>query len=112
MALSSAPLFLVKLPVGMMSGYLLEKYCPKEGERDSQKMWLIIGLTTLTSPILLTLCWNYVSKRDEEGEKNDGIGSPSYAEIPMQEFGVVDGEAKKRGLTRRSGSPLETHQVS
>lgn len=68
MALSSAPLFLAKLPVGFMSGYLLQKYCPEEGERQSKTMWLIIGATTAVSPILLTLCWGYISKRDEEEE--------------------------------------------
>lgn len=66
MALSSAPLFLAKLPVGMMSGYLLEKYCPEDGPRDSQKMWLIIGLTTAVSPILLTVLWKYISQVDDE----------------------------------------------
>ncbi len=66
MALSSAPLFLAKLPVGMMSGYLLQKYCPEEGERNSKLMWLIIALTTASSPILLTLMWGYVSKRENE----------------------------------------------
>ena len=64
MALSSAPLFLAKLPVGFLSGYLLERYCPEEGERHSQTMWLIIGLLTATSPILLTLFWGYVSQKE------------------------------------------------
>ena len=68
MALSSAPLFLAKLPVGMMSGYLLEKYCPEEGDRDSKTMWLIIGLTTAVSPIMLTALWGYVSQREEDNE--------------------------------------------
>jgi dipeptide/tripeptide permease len=66
MAFASAPLFLAKLPVGFLSGYLLEKYCPEEGDRDSQKMWLIIGLLTISSPVLLTLLWGYVSKTDDE----------------------------------------------
>jgi len=66
LALSSAPLFLAKLPVGFMSGYLLQEYCPKEGERDSKTMWLIIGLTTILSPILMTVFWGYISKRGEE----------------------------------------------
>lgn len=69
MALSSAPLFLAKLPVGFMSGYLLQKYCPEEGERHSKTMWLIIGVMTATSPILLTLLWGYVSKRDDDDDK-------------------------------------------
>jgi len=66
MALSSAPLFLAKLPVGFMSGYLLQKYCPDEGERHSRKMWAIIGFVTLTSPILLTLCWKCISDRNDD----------------------------------------------
>lgn len=70
MALSSAPLFLAKLPVGFMSGYLLQKYCPEEGERHSKIMWLIIGLTTIVSPILLTVFWGYVSKKDDDESTN------------------------------------------
>eukprot|EP00804_Cyclotella_cryptica_P010567 CCRYP_019857-RA/>CCRYP_019857-RA protein AED:0.02 eAED:0.02 QI:251/1/1/1/1/1/3/41/664 len=65
MALSSAPLFLAKLPVGFMSGLLLQKFCPEhleEGEiRHSKTMWWIIGLTTIVSPIMITLFWNYIS---------------------------------------------------
>jgi len=68
MALSSAPLFLAKLPVGFMSGYLLQRYCPEEGERHSKTMWLIIGLTTAVSPILLTVFWGYVSKKGDEDD--------------------------------------------
>lgn len=68
MALSSAPLFLAKLPVGFLSGYLLERYCPEEGERRSQTMWLIFGLLTATSPILLTVFWGYVSRKDNNPE--------------------------------------------
>jgi len=75
MALSSAPLFLVKLPVGMMSGYLLQKYCPEEGPRNSQMMWRIIGAITASSPILLTLLWGYVSK------KNTDRGREEYTEL-------------------------------
>lgn len=66
MAITSAPLFLAKLPVGFMSGYLLQRFCPEEGERHSKIMWLIIGLTTIVSPILLTIFWGYVSKKDDD----------------------------------------------
>lgn len=84
MALSSAPLFLAKLPVGILSGVLLQKYCPEtleEGEeRHSRMMWLIIGLLTATSPVLLTCCWGYVSKKEDrsEGEFREGV---SYMEL-------------------------------
>ena len=75
MALSSAPLFLAKLPVGFLSGYLLERYCPEEGERHSQTMWGIIGLLTLSSPLLLTVLWGYVSQKDT----NPAGDSPPHA---------------------------------
>lgn len=105
MALSSAPLFLVKLPVGMMSGYLLQKYCPEDGPRDSKLMWLIIGLTTATSPFLLTMCWSYISKKEEK--EDDGITNPSYSGVPVYELSPLDDDAKAKGLTRRSSSPME-----
>jgi hypothetical protein len=81
MALSSAPLFLAKLPVGMMSGYLLQKFCPEEGERNSKIMWLIIGLTTASSPILLTLCWGYISKKESCHHHGDEAGNNLFSQV-------------------------------
>jgi len=54
-ALGSAPLFMAKFPVGLLSGHLLQTYCPEEGPRDSRTMWTIICVMTMSSPILLTL---------------------------------------------------------
>jgi Dipeptide/tripeptide permease len=85
MALSSAPLFLAKLPVGMMSGYLLQKFCPEEGERNSRIMWLIIGLTTASSPILLTLCWGYISKKEISCHDGDA-GDDFISKVPQHEL--------------------------
>ena len=85
MALSSAPLFLAKLPVGILSGVLLQKYCPEtleDGEeRNSKLMWLIVGLLTATSPIFLTCCWGYVSKKEESDEFREGV---SYMELKQR----------------------------
>jgi len=98
-ALSSAPLFLAKLPVGFMSGYLLEKYCPEEGERRSKMMWFIIGMTTVSSPIFMSMFWKYISYKDpDEGGKymelhqHDQPASSSYRDD--KEFGEQD-ELKK-----------------
>ena len=78
MALSSAPLFLAKLPVGFLSGLLLQKYCPEhveEGEvRRSKTMWLIIGLISILSPICITVFWGYISG-GEYGRKNENGSS-------------------------------------
>ena len=99
MALSSAPLFFAKLPVGFLSGYLLNKYCPEEEEeeeeegsvdgdgndageqhhsttveRNSKMMWFIIGSITSTSPILLTIFWKYVSYKDPDDDDENDVG--------------------------------------
>ena len=71
MAMSSAPLFLAKLPVGFISGYLLQTYCPEDGLKRSKIMWFIIGISTIISPILMALCWKYISKIDKEDEENE-----------------------------------------
>lgn len=60
MAMATAPLFLSTLPVGYLSGTLLEMYCPAQGERHSKTMWLIIGLITATSPVLLTVTKRWI----------------------------------------------------
>jgi len=52
-ALVNAPTFFAKFLAGVVSGYLLDKYCPEEGERHSRDMWLIIGAISLSSPILV-----------------------------------------------------------
>lgn len=53
MGLSEVPLFLAKPVVGFMSGWLLTSYCPEVGTRDSETMWLIVGLTTIVAPVAM-----------------------------------------------------------
>jgi hypothetical protein len=51
MALSLLPYFVAKFFVGMLSGRLLAAYCPADGPRDSQTMWLLIALMAAATPI-------------------------------------------------------------
>lgn len=53
MGLSEIPLFLAKPVVGWMSGWLLQTWCPAEGPRDSQHMWLIVGVMTIAAPAVM-----------------------------------------------------------
>lgn len=53
MGLSYLPLFVAKIVVGPLSGYLLATYVPEQAPRRSEIMWLIIGVMTLIGPILL-----------------------------------------------------------
>jgi hypothetical protein len=60
MSLSYLPFFLAKLCVTTFSGVLLQKYCPEHGPRNSNKLWLIIALTTTIAPIGLIVLRNYI----------------------------------------------------
>ncbi len=53
MGLSEVPLFLAKPVVGWLSGYMLARWCPAEGPRDSTQLWLVVGLMTIAAPVLM-----------------------------------------------------------
>jgi hypothetical protein len=63
MGLSEVPLFLAKPFVGYFSGVLLASYCPAEGPRDSQTMWVIIGAMTFIGPALMLLLARVLERR-------------------------------------------------
>mmetsp|Transcript_5274 Transcript_5274/g.8110 ORF Transcript_5274/g.8110 Transcript_5274/m.8110 type:complete len:511 (-) Transcript_5274:1012-2544(-) len=59
-AMSSAPLYLAKLPVGYFSGWLLQSFCPplpncKENETTCSQ-WLRTASATCSSPVLTGVC--------------------------------------------------------
>lgn len=66
MALASSPMFIATLLTGATSGMLLESFCPEKGPKQSWKMWSLIGLMTLTSPVLLFLLKNKIEVTDNE----------------------------------------------
>jgi hypothetical protein len=72
MALASSPMFIATLITGATSGTFLEAFCPEKGIKQSWKMWMWIGLITLTSPILLSLFKSKIEVTDEE-LKNEKI---------------------------------------
>lgn len=116
-ALAAAPLFAAKIPVGLLSGYLLNTYCPEGGPNRGQVMWLIIGLVTLTSPILVTLLEKVIREpmippsqappsltrpEDEEGE--DEEGHKSVEVVTFSPLALND-----QGSERGDGSSSSTH---
>jgi MFS family permease len=60
MALSMLPYFLAKFFVGGSSGWLLANFCPAEGPRNPQMMWLIIGMMALVTPLGAILFRKYI----------------------------------------------------
>jgi len=83
-ALVNAPTFFVKFLAGVISGYLLEEYCPEEGERNSATMWLIIAVISLSSPLIVaalqvTGVWDMMKSMKSSDEKSDKVATPEKA---------------------------------
>ncbi len=55
MAYSKAPMFFAKVGAGPATGYFLLNLCPEEGARNTELMWIIVGITTVVSPVTLLL---------------------------------------------------------
>ncbi len=53
MGLSQVPMFMAKLVVGWLSGWMLSTWCPASGPRQPELMWLVIGVMTLVGPLLI-----------------------------------------------------------
>jgi len=80
MSLAVLPMFVAKPLNGAISGRLLESYCPEgvmEGIQSGVRtfwngpefMWLVLGIISISSPILVLLLRNFVeSKRSDEPE--------------------------------------------
>ena len=84
----NAPLFAAKVPVGMLSGYLLSTYVPENGHKDPKTLWLIIGLVTMTSPICITLLEKYI----REPSKADTVGRAQNSFNPLHVPFVIRGD--------------------
>ena len=52
-ALGAMPLFLAKLPTGLLSGALLERFVPAEGRRRPRLMWLVVFGVSAAGPVAM-----------------------------------------------------------
>jgi proton-dependent oligopeptide transporter, POT family len=86
-SLSSAPLFSVKLLVGGMSGWLLASFMPANDVTGGNGgvLWAIIGLTSVTSPVLMMLLRSYISPPSEKHARctKRTISASSYAAVSV-----------------------------
>ncbi len=70
MAYSKAPMFFAKVAAGPATGILLANLCPETGARNTELMWIIVGVSVMISPITLFLGrkWLDVETREKRGE--------------------------------------------
>ncbi|MBL9116209.1 MAG: MFS transporter [Verrucomicrobiaceae bacterium] len=66
-ALSAVPLLMGKITTGAIFSWLLTRYCPAEGPRDTVTMWSIVGGLVLMAPLLL-LVLKPLIRMQEEGK--------------------------------------------
>ncbi len=69
MAFSKVPMFFAKVGAGPASGFLLYHLCAEEGPRNTELMWIIVGASTLLSPLTLWLGRKFLdveSRRQDE----------------------------------------------
>jgi len=68
-AITASPIYLSTVPTGLVSGWLLEHYCPKNSrpeDRQGQLLWFWVAVSVCTSPILLWLFRKKLLKRGED----------------------------------------------
>jgi POT family proton-dependent oligopeptide transporter len=68
MGVAQFPWFLTKVIVPIYSGIMLQRYCPADGPRDPQSMWLIFALVAMVSPILLVIFKGWVGDLQEKSD--------------------------------------------
>jgi POT family proton-dependent oligopeptide transporter len=57
------PWFLTKLLVPLLySGWMMERYCPAQGEKHTGTMWLIFGFIAVVTPVALVLARPWLEK--------------------------------------------------
>jgi len=67
-SLSAVPLLMGKLINSAAFAGLLTAFCPATGPRDPGKMWMLIGLLVLMSPLLLLLLRSFIRVKEEGRE--------------------------------------------
>lgn len=62
MGVAQFPWFLTKVITSLYAGWFLERFCPREGDLDTETMWFIYGLIAITSPVMLLLARNWIGR--------------------------------------------------
>ncbi|MGD9417363.1 MAG: MFS transporter [Verrucomicrobiota bacterium JB025] len=68
-SLSYVPLLIGKISTGFAFSFLLDRYCPESGPRNSSMMWLIIGLMVLLAPVGLLALKRFIRVKEMDREE-------------------------------------------
>jgi len=101
-ALTSAPMFLGKLLVAVMSGNLLEAECPRGGNNSKcANVWATISGVSFITPIALALFRSYIHN-DEARQKLQRI-KRAAGELDRESINATGGDSTEKGaqISRR-----------
>jgi hypothetical protein len=63
MGVAQLPWFLTKMLVPLLySGWMMERFCPAEGPKHTELMWIIFGGIAVLSPLMLIMAKGWVGK--------------------------------------------------
>ena len=62
MGVAQFPWFLTKMLVPLYSGWMMGHFCPAEGPKDTETMWLIFATIAMTSTVMLIVAKGWVGK--------------------------------------------------
>ena len=62
MGVAQFPWFLTKMLVPLYSGVFIQRFCPADGPRDPERMWLFFAIIAMTSTVMLFLAKGWVGK--------------------------------------------------
>lgn len=95
-AMGALPLFLAKLPTGLLSGELLERFVPAEGHRRPRLMWLVVFGVSAAGPVAMLLL-----RRVIRGPRREATPSDAAKDA------AAPAEAPQPGAMGLSGEPVE-----
>ncbi len=62
MGVAQFPWFLTKVLAPLYTGHMIQRFCPAEGIRNPEQMWLYFSLIAMTSTVLLIVAKGWVGK--------------------------------------------------
>lgn len=62
MGVAQFPWFLTKVVAPLYTGIMMQKYCPADGQRNPEHMWLIFACVAMLSSVLLVLARGWAGK--------------------------------------------------
>jgi len=69
------PWFLTKLVTGLYAGWFLQRFCPADGPKATDRMWLVYAFIAMVSPVALFLTRKWLRRPEAATAVESGGGA-------------------------------------